>query len=154
MRTFWVVVADAGRALVLGKNDGSGSVKLLHELENPAGRLHTSELVSDQRGRVEKRGGGSQSAMDAPTDPHEQAAVEFAVEVCRLVDGSADQHAFDSLILIAPGHFLGLLNARLGQVARKRLVMSETKDLIRASLPDLQQHVSELVRRHSMSEVN
>jgi protein required for attachment to host cells len=144
MRTYWIVVADAGRALVLNKIEGNGAPKIVQDLENPAGRMRTSQLVSDERGRMEKMRGDAKSAMDPPTDPHEQKAVIFAREICRLLEAAANRHEFDSLILIAPGHFLGLLNSRLGGEAKKRLAMSETKDLTHAGLPDLERHIGEL----------
>jgi hypothetical protein len=52
MRTFWVVVADAGRALMLSKFEGAGASKIVHDLENPAGRMRTSQLVSDEPSRA------------------------------------------------------------------------------------------------------
>ena len=145
MRTFWIVVADAGRALMLSKFVGVGAPKIVHDLENPAGRMRTSQLVSDEQGRMAKMRGDTKSAMDPPTDPHEQKAVIFAREICKLLEAAANRHEFDSLILVAPGHFLGLLNSRLGGEAKKRLAMSETKDLTRASLPDLERYIGELV---------
>jgi protein required for attachment to host cells len=94
---------------------------------------------------MEKMRGDAKSAMDPPTDPHEQKAVIFAREICKLLEAAANRHEFDSLILVAPGHFLGLLNSRLGGEAKKRLTMSQTKDLTHASLPDLERYVGELV---------
>ena len=145
MTTFWIVVADAGRALVWSKIVGTAAPTIVHQLENPVGRLHTSEIASDQPGRVQKKGGHVQSAMDPRTDPHEQKAIVFARELCGLLDAAADRHAFDSLILIAPGHFLGLINSTLGQVATKRLAMSQAKDLTHAGRDDLHRYINELV---------
>jgi protein required for attachment to host cells len=147
MKTYWIVVADAGRALVLSKIAGSDASTLVHDLENPAGRMRTSQLVSDEQGRMAKMRGDSKSAMDPPTDPHEQKAVIFAREISRLLEAAADRHEFDSLILIAPGHFLGLLNSRLTGEAKKRLATSQTKDLTHASLADMETHIAELLRQ-------
>ena len=144
MRTFWIVVADAGRALVLSTIAGAAEPKIVHDLENPAGRMRTSQLVSDEQGRMAKMRGDAKSAMDPPTDPHEQKAVVFVREICRLLEAAADRREFDSLILIAPGHFLGLLNSRLVGEAKRRLAMSETKDLTHAGLPDLERRIGEL----------
>lgn len=144
MRTYWIVVADAGRAVVLCKAFGGGPPHVVKTLEHPSSRLHTSEIVTDHRGRIDR--GNTQSAAEPRTDPHEEKAVEFAREVSRMLDAAAGRHEFDALILVAPAHFLGLLNARLGPVATKRLAMSQTKDLTHASLPDLERYVSELVR--------
>jgi protein required for attachment to host cells len=145
MKKYWIVIADAGRALVLNKVEGNSPAGLVHDLENPAGRMKTSQLVSDESGRMAKMRGGSKSAMDPPTDPHEQKAVVFAREISHLLETSANNHEFDSLILVAPGHFLGLLHSRLGGEASKRLAMTQTKDLTHASIADLQHHISEWI---------
>lgn len=150
MRTYWIVIADAGRARVVSKTLGHHASILAHELENPAGRMRTSQLVSDEQGRMEKMGGDAKSAMDPPTDPHEQKAVIFAREICELLEAAADRHEFDSLILIAPGHFLGLLDSRLSGEAKKRLKMSQPKDLTHATLADLQEYTAELLRQPGM----
>lgn len=145
MTTFWIVVADAGRAILLSRQGLHGKLIFEHELDNPSGRLHSSELVSDGRGRLNKSAGGVQSAMDSHTDPHEQQAVRFAQDVCRLIDSAANCHAFDSLIMIAPAHFLGLLQARLGKNARKRIASVHSKDLVHVSLDELGAHLNEMI---------
>jgi protein required for attachment to host cells len=152
MKTFWIVVADAGRALVLRKVVGHHEVAtILHDLENPAGRMRTSELVSDGRGRVETGGGTMQSAMDPRTDAHEQKAIVFSREVVKALDTAADRHEYDSLILVAPAHFLGLLKSNLGRVAARKLAMSQTKDLTHASMTDLESHIDEWIRQPGIS---
>jgi len=153
MKAIWIVVADAGRARVFSKVIRAGVPRLLRELDNPAGRLHTSDIVSDQPGRVEKRGGYVQSAMDPPTDPHEQQAMNFARRICALIDTAADRHAFSHLILVAPGHFLGLLISQLGCIAKKRLTTTETKDLTNISIADLERYVTELVRLPGLAAI-
>jgi len=73
MKKYWIVIADAGRALVLNKVEGNSPAGLVHDLENPAGRMKTSQLVSDESGRMAKMRGGSKSAMDPP---HRSARAE------------------------------------------------------------------------------
>ena len=111
------------------KVGGTSAARLVHDLENPAGRMRTSQAVSDEPGRLAKMRGNSKSAMDPPTDPHEQKAVVFARTISQLLETSANSHEFNSLILVAPGHFLGLLHSRLGREASKRLSMVQTNDL-------------------------
>jgi len=132
MATSWIVAADAGRALILSKA-GASHVNTVRVLSNPSARRRTCDMVTDQRGRVDKKSGPIRSAMDSPINPHEQMAVVFAREICHFLEDSASRQAFDELILIAPGHFLGLLNAHLGHAATKRLVLCKAKDLIHTS---------------------
>lgn len=145
MNIFRIVVADASRAIMLNKEGLTGSSVIASELSSAASRLHTSNIVRDQRGRVDKQS-RVQSAMEPRTDPHDQAAEIFAHQVVAALDMEARSHKFDRLIVIAPGHFLGLLRAGLGKAAAKRLIRCEAKDLVRAELSELQTHIDELVR--------
>ena len=144
MTTFWIVVADAGRAILLSRKGSHGKLAFEHEMDNPSGRLHTSELVSDGRGRLNKSGGSVQSAMESHTDPHEQQATQFAHDVCNVIDDAASAHAFDSLVMLAPAHFLGLLHAKLGKVAKKRIAYVQAKDLVHVRLDELGVHLNEM----------
>jgi protein required for attachment to host cells len=145
MRTIWIVVADAGRARIVSKAEGTGGLLPVQHLDNPAGRAHDSELVTDQTGRIGKHRSGIRSAMDPATDPHEEKASEFARELNRLLDAAAARHAYDLLVLVAPPHFLGLLKSGLLPRAKRRLLRSLASDLTKLSTLELDSHLAELI---------
>jgi protein required for attachment to host cells len=137
----------------VSKFEGIADLSLVQEIDNPAGRAHNVDLVSDQRGRCEKRGGTVMSAMEMPTEPHEQKAKEFAHQLNSLLDAAARRNDFDLLAIIAPSHFLGLLRGGLKPEPRRRLALCQAHDLTRHSLADLQAHLSEALRSpHVMVE--
>ena len=145
MRTIWIVVADAGRARIVSKAEGIDGLVPVQHLDNPAGRAHDSELVTDQTGRLGKHRSGVRSAMDPPTDPHEEKAKEFAHEVNQLLDAAAFRGAYDSLVLVAPPHFLGLLRAGMRLTPKRKLLRCIASDLTKLSTPELESHLGEAI---------
>jgi protein required for attachment to host cells len=143
MKKYRIVIADAGRALVFAKVAGNSAATLVHDLENPTARVKASKLTTDEPGWITK--GHGKSAMDAHGDPHEREAAGFAWTLSQLLETSAINQEFDSLVLFAPGHFLGLLHSRLGGKASRRLSMVQANDLTHASIADLQNQFSEWV---------
>lgn len=138
-----ILIADAGRAQLLSQTGASAPLRPLRSLENSPGRQHVSELVSDQPGRVDKRCGNMQSAMNPRTDVHEQRAIEFARALAGILDEAASRGQFDELMLVAPPHFLGLMRTHLGPQATRCLVDELPKDLIHMSNERLAQYLKE-----------
>ena len=146
MRTIWIVVADAGRAQILSKMEGTSGLVSVQHLENAPGRKLDSELVSDEPGRVAKHGIGARSAMEPPTDPHELEAKNFAARLNHRLEAAESQGDYDLLVLVAPPHFLGLLKSELGQGPKRRLSASVGKDLTRLSNSELQVHLADVLQ--------
>jgi len=145
MRTIWILVADAGRAQILSKMEGTDGLVSVQHLENATGRAQDVDLVSDHPGRIEKHGSGTRSTMDPPTDPHEQEAINFARRLNQRLEAAESQGDYDILVLVAPPHFLGLLKSGLGQGPQRRLVSTIPKDLTRLSNPELQVHLADVL---------
>jgi protein required for attachment to host cells len=145
MHAYWIVVANAGRACIYRKTQGLAGLDIVHQLENPAGRLHICDLVEDQRGRIEKHGCGVISAMDQAHDPHEQCVKDFAHNLCHLLDVAANRREFDELVLLAPAHFLGLLRGGQRAHAKKLPQLCLATDLTHLTLADLEDRLTRLL---------
>ena len=112
MSTIWILVANAARAR-LYENTGIGKgLKLLSELDHPESRMKGSELVSDRAGYVPGVGNGHASRQQA-TDPKQNEAEHFALEIARTLEHGRGQNKYERLILVAGSPFLGILKARL-----------------------------------------
>ncbi|HWB54688.1 MAG TPA: host attachment protein [Tepidisphaeraceae bacterium] len=142
---FWLLMADAGGAILLRTSEGE-TASVIKTLDNPAGRMHTSDIVSDRQGRMDKKFGKARSAMEPHTNPHEQEAIVFARRLCTILDEGADRRSYEHLVLVAPDHFLGLLKENLGGVAARKLAKCETKDLMRATERERREFVQRLMR--------
>jgi protein required for attachment to host cells len=146
MRTIWIVVADASRARIVSKVDAIRGLKVVQELENPLGRAHNADIVTDKPGHFQKTGSNVGSAMDPHTNPHDQKAVEFAHQLSHLLEEAALRGEFDLLALVAPAHFLGLMREGLMPATKHRLVRHLANDFTRFSLAELEGHISDLVQ--------
>jgi protein required for attachment to host cells len=151
MGTLWIVVADAGRAKILSKVEGVKGVTLVQEIDNAPGRAHTHDLVSDQSGRFNMHGTAAKSAADPGTDPHEEKAVEFARHLDHLLEAAAGRDEYQMLALVAPAHFLGLLNAGLKTAAKQRLALHRVHDLARFSVPEIESHLGDVLQYSSLA---
>lgn len=146
MRTIWIVVADAGRARILSKIEGTDGLTAVQQLDNPLGRAHDVDIVTDQPGRFDKHGSHMRSAANPPTDPHEQKAREFAHQLNNLLNAAAVRCTYDLLAVVAPAHFLGLLRTGMKPATKRRLVLYRANDLTRLSPAELQCHLGNLLR--------
>jgi protein required for attachment to host cells len=149
----WIVVADAGGARIFSKIRHMETMAAVQELDNAPGRAHTSDLVSDHRGQVDKGGTGVMSAMQPPTDPHEQQAIEFARKLGDVLERAAVHDQFDKLNLVAPPHFLGLLRAHLGAASKHRLDRCAAKDFTHVRAHDIGRRLQEVLPQVDASAV-
>jgi protein required for attachment to host cells len=143
----WIVIADAASARIIETAGLNKPLRLVQEISHPASRAKTSELVSDGRGRIDKGlGRGVHSAMEARTPPHEVEAATFAREIAQvLADGSA-RHAFQTIALVAPAHFLGLLRESIDPQIIRWVVTTLEKDFVHLDLRDLHERLQEVIR--------
>ena len=111
---------------------------------NAEGRLRDSELSSDGPGMSgSKSGQRSGHPMRPERSAHEQSADVFARDIAALLTRSANDRAYEQLVLVAPPAFLGKLRAELdGPVAQlvkgslNRELTTETPNAILGHLPN------------------
>jgi protein required for attachment to host cells len=138
--TTCIVVADSSRARLLAWDEKPDRPwRVLAELEHPESREKDKDLVEGDRGRTRQgMGTGARSAMEPPTAPHEVEHEVFARLVAEKLREEFDRHACDSVVLVAPPHFLGLLRKSLGPQVEKHVRHAIDKDYARLSLHELQ----------------
>jgi protein required for attachment to host cells len=154
MKKIWIIIADAGRARIFSKLEGIADLSLVREIDNPDGRAHNVDLVTDQRGKCEKGGSGVMSALEMRTEPHEQKVREFAHQLNAILHAAALHEDYQLLAVIAPAHFLGLLRAGMNPLPQHRLALCMAKDLSHLTQAELQSYLHEALRSpHAMVEV-
>jgi protein required for attachment to host cells len=146
MKLTWIVVAESARARIFAKSGIKEKLQEVADLTHPESRLHARELTSDLPGRAFDSHGEGRHGMEQATDPKEQEAEAFAVEVARHVEGGHREGSFDSLILVAPPKFLGRLRTELSKATRDALIGELDKNLVEADEKTLEHQVSELLR--------
>lgn len=145
MKSNWVVVAESARARIFAVSDTGGKLREIADLSHPESRLHDRELSSDLPGRSFDSHGQGRHGMEPATDPKERHAQAFAVEIARHLEQGRNEGGFDSLVLVAPPKFLGLLRSELDKVTRSTVIGELDKNLLEADLKTLARHVSALL---------
>jgi len=152
MRNIWILVADAGRARIVSKAEGTDGLAIVQQLNNPLGRAHNVDLVSDQRGSFEKHGSGVKSAMEMRTEPHEEMAREFARKLNHVLEKAASARAYDLLAVVAPPHFLGLLRTGMKPEQQNKLVLCLARDYMHLSHAELQRQLDQVLELPTPAE--
>jgi len=142
MTTSWLLVADSSRARIFSYAEKQDDWKLEEELDNPAARAHTSDLVTDQQGRGRQSGaGGYAPAKSNEVDAHAQEEVKFARRLAERLTSGFDQRSYAKLGLVAPPHFLGLLRKNLADHVGRTLFLELDKDYAAASEDELKKRL-------------
>ncbi|MHC4940834.1 MAG: host attachment protein [Planctomycetota bacterium] len=146
MKRSWLVVADSSRARIFSYTQKHGAWDLEQEIDHPAARTHTSDLVTDQQGRTRQSGtGGYAPAKSNEVDAHAQEEVKFARELSTRLAHGYDEHAFAYLGMVAPPHFLGLLRKTLAGRVGRTLFLELGKDYTAASEDELKDRLRDRI---------
>lgn len=133
----WILLADSSRARFFGSDELLAELTPVRDVVHPKGRLHTSELVSDDRGRSRSGPGGAQTAFDAHTDPAEHDHDTFARELAHDLTVGLDEGAYQQLVIAAPPRFLGLLRSHLTPRVAGRVSLEIDHELSRVPTHEL-----------------
>lgn len=139
MEKIWILVADSAHARILSATARTAMPTEITRMEHAESRLKESELTSDQPGRSHEpldQGHGMQE-----TKAREQEEKAFAAEIIKTLDKARQSGQFDSLILVASPHFLGVLRQRLTGPLEKSVIQSVDKNLVNESESVIHQHI-------------
>lgn len=141
----WVVVADSTQVRIFNTESSSAGLFETEEMASPEGRLHDRDLTSALPGRsFDSNKTGGRHAMEPPTDPKHELALEFARTIARHIESARVKHNFEQLVIVAAPTFLGLLRDQLTPACHKLVafelnknLVQQTADVIRGHLPNL-----------------
>jgi protein required for attachment to host cells len=141
-----ILVCDASRARLFVSVGRHEPLQLLRQEDNPAGRATEQELRTDEPGRYRKGGqAAALSAMDPHTTAHEVESEKFARHLAAELKKLFDNHEYDSLVIAAPPHLLGLLRDSLSSEVRHILKSSVAKDLTHMDERELREEVGPIL---------
>ena len=140
----WILVANSSRARLFSTEKVNAPWNLEQELEHPESRAKNMDLVSDKPGRQQQSasGGTNRPAMSERTEPKEAQAELFARELADVLEKGWQQGHCESIVLVAPPHFLGLLRGALSGQCDKRVHHSVVKDYTQHTVKQLMEEVS------------
>ena len=139
MEKIWILVADSAHARILATTARTAMPTEVTRLEHPESRLKESELMSDQPGRSRENIGQGHAMQEGKATENTEAS--FAAELIEKLDKGRQEGRFDSLILVASPHFLGLLRQRLTGPLEKMVVQSVDKNLVNEDESVIQQNI-------------
>lgn len=136
----WVLVMSATRArIVRGLPARGEAAEPELVLRTPSRKL--KEIMSDKPGRSYASGSpGRRSAMDYGSDPLRQDEIEFVHQIFALIEAHRRAGEFDSLVVVAAPHMLGLLRQEMPDSLLplvKREIAKNLAGLTEAALPDV-----------------
>jgi protein required for attachment to host cells len=142
--TAWILVTDSSRAKLFTTELAEQPWNLVEEFEHPEGRERSREIrPSSPPGRMlqSKTKGGRRSAMEPRHTPKEAEAERFAQELAGYLEAAIAKRGFDALVLVAPPHFLGVLQDALGDQTAKCVRATVDKDLSMLSAADARERL-------------
>jgi protein required for attachment to host cells len=149
MNNTWILVADNGRARIFEMQSDT-TMNELEDLTHALGRFQNRELKTDSEGRFFGNSAqGNTSEPDVSPEKHE--ATLFAKAISEFLTDSCSPQRYAKLIVFAEPQFLGLLRDKMDDQVRKLVVAELPKDLSKASVEDIRQHISTM---HSTSISN
>ena len=146
MKVTWIVLADSARARIFTLSEPGTKLRERVDLSHPQSRVHDRDLTTDLPGRAFDSHGQGRHAMEQRHDPKEHEAQTFAANVARELERARSDGPFDSLVLVAPPKFLGLLRAQLDKGTHEHVIVEIHKNLVETDLKTLERRLPTLMR--------
>lgn len=141
MSTTWILVADSVKARLFAVAEEDRSVAEIEDFLNPEGMAEGRELLQDRPPTTHDRFGHSRHAIEPHTSLRQKSAEVFARELNEALERGRVDHRYQNVVLIAPAHFLGTLNAALNKHVRARVTAELPKNLTRAGAQTIMAHL-------------
>ena len=141
----WIVVCDGRKAIIL-ENDGDEKfpnlrTKQVHEHSDE----RTSAQGTDAPGRVFSSRDGSRSAVEQ-TDWHDESERAFLKELAGRLSDAIATGKTKSLVIVAPPRALGMIRPMYSPAVRNAIQAEIRKDLVKASISEIERSVITPVR--------
>lgn len=141
--TKWVVVADSVRCRLYEQELVNSEYCEKQDWIHPASRQRDRDIITDQPGSDGGAAGQGRHPMPPKTDPKTHEQEVFAREICEHLETGRKKGAYDSLVLVAPSAFLGMLRNTMGKELYKMVVTEINKDLTKLSPSEVQGYVKQ-----------
>jgi protein required for attachment to host cells len=130
MNTVWVLVCDAARARFFEVRGGDPAWHLVSDVSHDESRRKATDLVSDKAGRASSEGGSVHHNALAPASSPKQIQKEhFAHSLGKTLDQAMRSARFHRWVLVAPPHFLGMMEKELTAELKKHLLTTVDKEM-------------------------
>lgn len=132
----WILVADGSKARIYASDANKHNLRLMHNLEFPASRMHDADLGSHKPHGIFER-----NKPESKVHLHHKEEAHFANQLTELLDNGAYKKEFHRLVLIASPKFLGLLRELLSKHVSELIVKEIPKDLTQTNETELKDYI-------------
>jgi len=139
--SYWVLVADSGRAHILELRRTPAEYREVEMLVSEAQHLASRELTSDANGRSFNVQGPLSHTKKPRSDSHDLAEKAFSRMLVDKLERAADKDAFEQLAIFADPKTLGRLRQHMSKSLSARVKFELNRDLTGIPLPDLEDRV-------------
>jgi protein required for attachment to host cells len=147
MSAVWILVCDSAKARFFEVSAGNTPWRLLSEAFHEGSRSKAAALASDRSGSRSSQGRSAHHNALAPgSSPKEVERQHFACELAKTLDEAMRSSRFQRWVLVAPPHFVGLVEQELTPELRKALLVKVDKDLNHLDATELQKRLGESAR--------
>jgi protein required for attachment to host cells len=144
--SIWILIADASRAVLYSTEKRGDEWEVIDSYSHPESRQKNAELTPTEPGHsLKSKGGARHTVLEAATSPKQAEMEHFAQQLADVLAAGTAQHSYDSWVLVAPPHFLGLLRERLSTETGKRLAASINKDFTFTDAHDARRRLEDAV---------
>jgi protein required for attachment to host cells len=142
MSGIWVLVADSSEARIFSSPGLQGPLELVETLRHAPSRAHPRDLGSDVPGRVHDRMGQARHSLDPAQQIKAEERHRFARELAEVLAAGQRTRRFESLVIMAPPAFLGVLRECLGKPVAAAVIRELPKDLVGHDAGDIVAHLA------------
>jgi protein required for attachment to host cells len=143
MGATWVVVADSSAARIFNAPSPTGALEEIASYAHAEGRLHESDMRTDEPGMTKDRAGYAKHGMEPKVKPKEQEAIAFARLLAKRIELARSKSEIERVILVAAPEFLGHLRDVLDEDARKIVDGEYNINVVRMSPDEIRKHLPE-----------
>ncbi|MBA2352425.1 MAG: host attachment protein [Burkholderiales bacterium] len=140
----WILVANSSHAKIFCNSGMKKGLQLVAELDHPESREKRMDLASDRPGHNKASGNGRGAFVQA-TDPKQNEADHFALEVAKNLEHGRTINEYERLILVASNPFMGLLKNRLDSHVLDKVSETIEKDYTKSSDKELAAHLEQVI---------
>jgi protein required for attachment to host cells len=130
MEMSWIVVSDAGRARIFATltQNVQKDVEHIHEWSLIETFDHHDIHKKSANNVLGENGSHHFGTSVDGSDPKKMEAANFAQGIAFYLEKSRAEHKYTEIIMIAPPHFMGILNQHMSKEVSKLIRVSIDKD--------------------------
>ncbi|HTW25688.1 MAG TPA: host attachment protein [Acetobacteraceae bacterium] len=144
-RNLLILIADGEHARFL-RVAPDGALYTESSVDSLSAHQRSADLGTDHPGAAFHSDASVHHAFAPRHDLHTANKLDFAKLIGDQLNGAAERHDFDALVLVAPPHVQAAIRARLARNAEAMVIGGLGKDLVKTPDDALQPHLAAWVR--------